>query len=84
MCEIVVVCAEFVVTVLEAKMCLSSRGMPESITIISVDAVGQVNNQTNEFLYLGGNVNHNVDLSIEIDRLIRNLWCSFQKDTLEL
>ena len=28
-------------------------------------------NQTNEFVYLGGNVNHTADLSIEVDRFIR-------------
>ena len=33
--------------------------------------------QTNNFVYLGGNVNHNNDLSIEIDRRIRNVWCSY-------
>ena len=41
-------------------------------------------NQTNEFVYLGGNVNHNVNLSIEVDWRIRNAWCSFRKYTLEL
>ena len=41
-------------------------------------------NQTNEFVYLGGNVNHNADLSIEVDRRIRNAWCGFRKYTLEL
>ena len=41
-------------------------------------------NQTNEFVYLGGNVNHNADLSIEVDRRIRNAWCNFRKYTLEL
>ena len=30
-----------------------------------------------------GNVNHNVDLSIEVDRRMRNAWCSFRKYTLE-
>ena len=29
-------------------------------------------------------LNHNADLSIEVDRRIRNLWCSFRKYTLEL
>ena len=33
----------------------------------------QMYNQTNEFLYLGGNVNHNADLSIDVDRRIRNV-----------
>ena len=41
-------------------------------------------NQTNEFVYLGGNVNHNADLSIAVDQRIRNAWCSFRKYTLEL
>ena len=41
--------------------------------------------QTNEFVHLGGNVNHNADLSIEVNRrIIRNPWCSFRKYTLEL
>ena len=31
-----------------------------------------------------GNVNHNADLSTEVDRRIRNAWCSFRKYTLEL
>ena len=57
--------------------------MPESTATFSVEAAGQVHNQTNEFVYLGGSVNHNADLSIEIDRCIRNAWCSFRKYTLE-
>ena len=84
---IVVVCAAFGFTVLEAKtkiMCLRAKGMPESTATFSEEAAGQVYNQTNEFVYLGGNVNHNTDLSIEVDRRIRNAWCSFRKYTLEL
>ena len=79
---IVVMCAAFGLTVSEAKtdiMCLRATGMPES----SVEAAGQVYNQANEFVSLGG-VNHNADLSIEVDRRIRNAWCSFRKYTLEL
>ena len=84
---IVVVCAAFGLTVSEVKteiMCLRAKGVPESTATFSVEAAGQVYNQTNEFVYLGGNVNHNVDLSIEVDRRIRNAWCSFRKYTLEL
>ena len=84
---IVVVCAAFGLTVSEAKteiMCLRAKGMPESTATFSVEAAGQVCNQTNEFVSLGGNVNHNADLSIEVDRRIRNAWCSFRKYTLEL
>ena len=84
---IVVVCAAFGFIVSEAKteiMCLHAKGMPESTATFSVEAAGQVYNQTNEFLYLRGNVNHNADLSIEVDRCIRNAWCSFRRYTLEL
>ena len=71
----------------EAKteiMCLRVKGMPESTATFTVEAAGQMYNQTNEFVYLGGNVNHNADLSIEVDRRIHNAWCSFRKYTLEL
>ena len=47
---IVVVCAAFSLTVSEAKteiMCLRAKGMPGSTAISSVEAVGQVYNQTN-------------------------------------
>ena len=84
---IVVVCAAFGLAVSKAKteiMCLRAKGMPESTAIFCVEAAGQVYNQTNEFVYLGGNVSHNTDLSIEIDRRIRNAWYSFRKYTLEL
>ena len=72
---IMVVCAAFGLTVSEAKaeiMCLRAKGMPESTATFSVKAAGQVHNQTNELVYLGGDVNHNADLSIEVDRRIRN------------
>ena len=84
---IVVVCAAFSLTVSEAKteiMGLRAKGVPESTAIFSVEAVGQVYNQTNEFLFFRGNVSHSADLSIEVDRRIRNAWCSFRKILLEL
>ena len=84
---IVVVCAAFGLTVSETKteiMCLRTKEMSESTAISSVEAAGQVYNQTNEVVYLGKNTNHNADLFIEIDRRIRNAWCSFWKYTLEL
>ena len=84
---IVVVCAAFDLAVSEVEtgtMCLRPKGMPESTATMSVEAAGQVYNQTNEFVHLGGNVNHNTDLSIEVDRRVRNAWCSFEKYTLEL
>ena len=33
---------------------------------------------------LRGKVNHNADLSVEVDWRIRNTWCSFRKHSLEL
>ena len=59
---IVLVCATFGLTVSETKdeiMCLRAKGMSESKATFSVEAAGQVYNQTTEFVYLGGNVNHN-------------------------
>ena len=79
---IVVVCAACVLTVSGANTeikCLCAKGMPESTATFSVEAAGQVYNQTKEFAYLWGNVNHNAGLSIEVDRCIRNAWCSFPK-----
>ena len=58
--------------------------MPESTAIFSVEAAGQVYNETNESVYLGGNVSHIADPSIEVDWRIRNAWCSFRKYILEL
>ena len=84
---IVVVCAAFGLTVSEAKteiMYLRTKGVPESTSTFSVEAAGQMYNQTNEFVYLRGDANHNADLSIEIDRRVRNTWRSFRKYTLEL
>ena len=72
---IVVVCAAFGLTVSGGKTkiaCLRAKGMPESTATFSVEAAGQVYNQTNEFVYLGGNVNQNADLFTEVDRRIRS------------
>ena len=71
---IVVVCAAFGFTVSEAKtdiMCSRTKGMSEPTAIFSVYAAGQVYNQANEFVY--GNVNHNADLFIEVNRRIHNV-----------
>ena len=84
---VVVVRAAFGLIVSEAKteiMRLRTKGMPESTTILSVEAAGQVYNQTNEFVHPGGNIIHNAELPIEVDRRICNQWCSFRKYTLKL
>ena len=84
---IVVVCAAFGLTVSEAKteiVCLRAKGMPESTTTFSVEAASQVYNQTNEFVHLGGNDNHNADLSIEVDRCNTQRMVQLPEYTLEL
>ena len=84
---IVVVCSAFGLAVSEAKteiMCLRTKGVPESTATFSVEAAGQLYNQTNEFVYLGGNANGNADLVIEVNRRIHNARSSFRKYTLEL
>ena len=65
-------------------MCLRTKEMPESAAISSVDVAGEVYNQANKLAYLGGNVNHNAGLPMEVDWRIRNAWCSVRKYTLEL
>ena len=53
---IVVVCAAFGLTVPEAKteiICQRAMWMPEATTMFSVEAAGEIYNQTNEFVYLG-------------------------------
>ena len=83
----VAVYAAFGLTVSEAKtemMCLRTKGMPESTALFSVEAAGQVYSQTNEFVYLEGNVSYTADLSIEVSRRIRNAWCSLRRYTPEL
>ena len=84
---IVVVCEAFGLAVSEAKteiVCVRAKRMSESTAIFSVVAAGQVYSWSIEFVYLGWNVNHNADLSIEVDRRIRNAWCSLRHYTLEL
>ena len=48
-----------------------------------IETADQVYNETNEFVYLEGNAHHNADLSIEVNRRIRNPWCSLRKYTIE-
>ena len=66
-------------------MCLRAKGRPKSTAMFSVEAAGQVYNQTNEFVYLEGNVKPQcrpVHRGRPAHTL--NAWCSFRKYTLEL
>ena len=72
---IVAVCAAFGFTVSGAKpdiVFLRTKGMPESTATFSVEAEGQVYNQTNVLVHLGQNINHNADLYIEVSWRICN------------
>ena len=73
MVVIVTVCEAFCLTVSEAKteiMCLRTRGIPDAATTFSVGTAGQVYKQAHHFVYLGGNINHDADPSINVDRRI--------------
>ena len=85
---IVVVCAAFGLTVSKVKteiMCLHTKGIPES-TAIRIQRRGSgLGVQPNERVRKPRGERHTqFDLFIEVDRRIRNAWCSFRKYTLEL
>ena len=83
---ILVVCAVFGLTVSESKidtMCLRTKGMSESHHHIQWRGTSPHVYQTKELVCLGDNLNHSTDVSIEVDRRIRNAWYSFRKYTLE-
>lgn len=48
------------------------------VTIFHVEVADQVYTKTHHIVYLGENVNHDADLSVEVDRRLRNAWCSFR------
>ena len=72
------------IVVVGAAFGLTASEMPVTTAIFNVEADGQVYNQTNEFVHLGGEVNHNADLFVEVDRRRRNAWCRLRNCTLEL
>ena len=75
MVKIMAVCEAFGLTVSEAKteiMCSRTRGIPDAAITFSVEAASQVYKQAHDFVYLGEEVKHDADLSIEVDRRICN------------
>ena len=50
----------------------------------AINAVGQVYNQTMEFVHLGGAISANGDLSIEITRRLQRAWACFQRYKMEI
>ena len=72
---ILIVCATLDLAISETEMCLGANGMPEATVIYSVEAATQVNNQTTDIVYLGGN---------DVNWRIRIVWSYFGKYTLEM
>ena len=63
-------------------MCLETKGgVKVSFTI---SAAGQVYKQTIEFVYLGGAITADGDLSIEISRRLWRAWACFQLYKVEI
>ena len=85
MTVVVTACSAFGHTVSEAKteiICLQTNsGGKVSFTI---NAAGQVHEQTIEFVYLGGAITADRDLSIEITRRLQRAWACFQWYKMEI
>ena len=85
MTVIVTTCSSFGLTVSEAKtemMCLQNKG--EGKVSFTVNAAGQLYKQTPEFVYLGGAITADRDLSIEITRRLQRAWGCFQRYKMEI
>ena len=80
MAVIVTACSAFGLAVSEAKteiMCLQAKGGGK--VLFTINAAGQVYKQTIEFVYLGGAITADRDLSIEIARHLQRAWACFQR-----
>ena len=78
MTVIVTSCSAFGFTVSEAKteiMCLQTKG-GEKVSL-TINAAGQVYKRTIEFVYLGGAITTDRDLSIKITRRLQRAWAYF-------
>ena len=85
MTVIVTACSSFGLTVSEAKteiMCLETKGGGK--VSFTINAAGQVYKQTIEFVYLGGAITADRDLSIEITRRLQRAWACFQRYRMEI
>ena len=80
---LVIVCAAFLVSPYRRPRLQDHYHVFMQEGATAIFSAGQVFNQTNEFVYIAGNVNNAV-LSMEVDRRIRNAWHSFRMYTLEL
>ena len=85
MTVIVTACSSFGLTVSEAKteiMCLETKGGGK--VSFTINAAGQVYKQAIEFVYLGGAITADRDLSIEITRRLQRAWACFQRYKMEI
>ena len=81
MTVIVNACSAFGLTVSEAKiveiMCLQTKAGGKVSFAINAD--GQIYKQAIEFVYLGGAISANRDLSLELSRHFQRAWACFQR-----
>ena len=85
MTVIVTACSAFGLTGSEPKteiMCLQTKGRGK--VWFTINAAGQVYKQTIEFVYLGGAITADRDLSIEISRRLQRAWARFQRYNMEI
>ena len=85
MTVIVTACSAFGLTVFEAKtgiICLQTK-YGEKVSF-AINAAGQVYKQTIEFVYSGGAISANRDLSVEVTRRLQRAWAFFQRYKMEI
>ena len=85
MTVIVTACSAFGLTVFEAKteiMCLQIKGGGK--VSFTINAASQVYKQTIEFVYLGGAITADRDLSLETTRRLQRAWACFQRYKMEI
>ena len=85
MTVIVTACSSFGLTVSKEKteiMCLETKGGGK--VSFTINAAGQVYKQTIEFVYYGGAITGDRDLSIEITRRLQRAWACFQRYKMEI
>ena len=85
MTMIVTACSSFGLTVSEARkeiMCLETKGWGKMS--FTINAAGQVYQQTIEFVYLGRAIAAGRDLNIEITRRLQRAWACFQRYKMEI
>ena len=63
-------------------MCLQTKGVGK--VSFTINAADQVYKQTIEFVYLGGGITPDRNLSIEITRRLQRAWACFQRYKMEI